>query len=95
MRPVWNNRERSEGMGPVEFLSGSAWGAWGAWNGQLAKGLMRAQRLDILALDAGGKAAGVVTADLPVTRWRSLVQGPDGALRGSSDDGRIQRVSPR
>ena len=92
MRPVWNNRERSEGMGPAEFLSGSA---WGAWNGQLAIGLMRAQRLDILALDASGKAAGVVTADLPATRWRSLVQGPDGALWGSSDDGRIQRVAPR
>ena len=92
MRPVWNNRERSEGMGPAEFLSGSA---WGAWNGQLAIGLMRAQRLDILALDASGKAAGVVTADLPATRWRSLVQGPDGALWGSSDDGRIQRIVPR
>ena len=34
-----------------------------------------------------------VTA-LPATRWRSLVQGPDGALWGSSDDGRIQRVAP-
>ena len=56
---------------------------------------MRAQRLDILALDASGKAAGVVTAALPATRWRSLVQGPDGALWGSSDDGRIQRVAQR
>ena len=50
---------------------------------------------DILALDASGKAAGVVTAALPATRWRSLVQGPDGALWGSSDDGRIQRMAPR
>ena len=90
--PVWNNQERSEGMGPAEFLSGAA---WGAWNGQLAIGLMRAQRLDILMLDAGGKSAGVVTADLPATRWRSLVQGPEGALWGSSDDGRILRVAPR
>lgn len=92
MRPVWNNREKSEGMGPAEFLSGAA---WGAWNGQLAMGFMRAQRLDILLLDASGAATGVVTADLPATRWRSLVQGPDGALWGSSDDGRIQRVAPR
>ena len=92
MRPVWNNRELSEGMGPAEFLSGTA---WGAWNGQLAMGLMRTQRLDILMLDASGAATGVVTADLPATRWRSLVQGPDGALWGSSDDGRIQRVAPR
>jgi len=90
--PLWNNQERSEGMGPAEFLSGAA---WGAWNGQLAIGLMRAQRLDILMLDASGKATAVVTADLPPTRWRSLVQGPDGALWGSSDDGRIQRVAPR
>ena len=92
IQPVWNNQERSEGMGPAEFLSGAA---WGAWNGQLAMGFMRAQRLDILSLDASGKAAGVVTADVPTTRWRSLVQGPDGALWGSSDDGRIQRVAPR
>lgn len=92
IQPVWNNQERSEGMGPAEFLSGAA---WGAWNGQLAMGFMRAQRLDILSLDASGKAAGVVTADVPATRWRSLVQGPDGALWGSSDDGRIQRVAPR
>ena len=92
MRPLWNNRERSEGMGPAEFLSGSA---WGAWNGQLAMGLMRGQRLDILMLDASGKATGVVTAEVPATRWRSLVQGPDGALWGSSDDGRIQRMAPR
>ena len=92
MRPVWNNRERSEGMDTAELLSGSA---WGAWNGQLAKGLVRAQRLDILARDASGKSAGVVTAALPATRWRSLVQGPDGAVWGSSDDGRIQRVAPR
>jgi len=90
--PVWNNQERSEGMGPAEFLSGAA---WGAWNGRLAMGIMRSQRLDILMLDASGKATGVVTADLPATRWRSLVQGPDGALWGSSDDGRIQRVAPR
>jgi glucose/arabinose dehydrogenase len=90
--PVWNNQERSEGMGPAEFLSGTA---WGAWNGQLAIGIMRSQRLDILMLDASGKATGVVTADVPATRWRSLVQGPDGALWGSSDDGRIQRVAPR
>ena len=90
--PVWNNQERSEGMGPAEFLSGAA---WGARNGHLAMGMMRAQRLDILTVDANGKAAGVVTADLPATRWRSLVQGPDGALWGSSDDGRVQRVAPR
>lgn len=92
IQPVWNNRERSEGMGPAEFLSGAA---WGAWNGQMAMGLMRSQRLDILSLDASGKATGVVTAKVPATRWRSIVQGPDGALWGSSDDGSIQRVTPR
>jgi len=37
----------------------------------------------------------VVTAELPATRWRSLLLGPDGALWGSSDDGRILRVAPR
>ena len=92
LRPAWNNRERSEGMGPAEFLNGAA---WGAWSGQLAVGFLRGERIDILSLDAAGQATGVVTADVPSTRWRSLVQGPDGALWGSSDDGRIQRVAPR
>ena len=92
MRPSWNNNERSQGTGAVAFLEGPQ---WGAWNGRLAVGLMRDQRLDVLTLDARGMASGVETAKLPALRLRSLVPGPDGALRASTDDGQVLRIAPR
>jgi glucose/arabinose dehydrogenase len=90
--PAWTNQGRSQGMGPAEFLHGSQ---WKAWNGRLAVGLMRDQRLDVLTVSDGGVATGVVPTDVPPTRWRSLVQGPDGALWACADDGRVVRVDPR
>jgi aldose sugar dehydrogenase len=92
MRPAWNNRQRSEGTGPLAFLDGPQ---WQGWNGRLAVGVMRAQRLDLLSLDAGGMAVAVETAPLPPLRLRSLVPGPDGALWASTDDGQILRIVPR
>lgn len=90
--PAWTNNARSEGMGPAEFLDGPQ---WGAWNGRLAVALMRGLRLDVLALDARGMATGVQRADIPDWRLRSLVQGPDGALWGSTDDGNVVRIAPQ
>lgn len=92
MRPVWTNNARSEGMGPAEFLSGNQ---WGAWNGALAVAFMRAQRVDLLELDRAGQLSRVVTVDMPSQRLRSLVQGPDGALWGSTDDGQLLRMTLR
>jgi glucose/arabinose dehydrogenase len=79
-------------MGPLAFLEGAQ---WKGWNGKLAVALMRDQRLDIVTLDAQGKAAKVETADLPKLRLRSVVPGPDGALWGSTDDGQILKISPK
>jgi glucose/arabinose dehydrogenase len=92
MPALWNNRERSEGTGPAEFLSGTQ---WGAWNGALAVALMRSQRVDLLQLDAAGKLVQIVTVDMPAQRIRSLVQGPDGALWGTTDDGQLLRMQLR
>ena len=92
MRPSWNNNERSQGTGAVAFLEGPQ---WGAWNGRLAVGLLRAQRLDVLTLDARGVVSNVETAKLPAMRLRSLVPGPDGALWASTDDGQVLRIVPR
>ena len=92
MPPAWNNQERSQGMGPLAFLEGAQ---WKGWNGKLAVALMRDQRLDIVTLDAKGMAAGVETAALPALRLRSLVQGPDGALWASTDDGQILKITPK
>lgn len=92
LTPAWTNQGRSQGMGPAEFLRGSQ---WKAWNGVLAVGLMRDQRLDLLTLSDAGMATTVSSADVPRARWRSLVQGPDGALWASTDDGRVLRIEPR
>jgi aldose sugar dehydrogenase len=89
---VWNNNQRSEGIGPLEFLSGSQ---WGALNGTLVVAMMRSMKLQLLSLDASGKLLRDVAADLPSMRVRSLVQGPDGLLWASTDDGRLLRISLR
>jgi glucose/arabinose dehydrogenase len=91
MRPSWTNEQRSAGAGPIAFLEGPQ---WKAWNGRLAISLMRAQRMDVLSLDAQGMVTAVQTAPLPSLRLRSLVPGPDGALWASTDDGRILKITP-
>ena len=87
----WKNDDASQGMGPAEFLVGSQ---WRGWNGRLAVGIMAAQRLAILELDAAGTAVSVVNAPLPNVRFRSLTQGPDGNLYIATDAGEIWRVTP-
>jgi aldose sugar dehydrogenase len=89
MRPAWTNNGQSAGTGPVEFLRGSA---WGAWNGRLAVGVMRAGRLDVLALDAAGRATEVTSASLPTARVRALTLAPDASLYVVTDAGEIWRV---
>ncbi len=96
MRPSWNNNGRSQGMGPSTFLSGTQ---WKAWDGRLAVGIMGGQRLEILELDATGMTTGTTNLtsapfNLPAARYRSLVQGPDGALYIATDAGEIWRVVP-
>lgn len=91
MRPSWTNNSSSQGMGPATFLVGDQ---WKGWNGRLAVGIMGGQRLEILTLDSAGMTTGTVTADLPSTRYRSLVQAPDGTLWIATDSGEIWRVTP-
>lgn len=91
MRASWINNGASQGMGPVEFLSGTQ---WGLWNGRLAVGLMGGTRVEILDLDAAGMAISNTNAGLPATRYRSLVQGPDGSLYVATDAGEIWKVTP-
>ncbi len=91
LRPAWANNGASQGMGPVEFLSGTQ---WGAWNGRLAVGIMGGSRLEILELDAAGVSTGTTNAGLPSTRYRALTQGPDGSLYVATDAGEIWKVTP-
>lgn len=91
MLPAWTNEGASRGMGPAEFLDGNQ---WRGWNGRLAVGLMAAQRLVILQLDASGNVTGATDAPLPPARYRALTQGPDGNLYVATDAGEIWRVTP-
>lgn len=92
MRPSWNNDGMSQGTGPSTFLVGAQ---WKAWDGRLAVGIMGANRLVILQLDASGIATSATDAALTAERYRSLVQGPDGNLYIVAENaGQIWRVEP-
>ncbi len=89
LAPSWSNSTASQGMGPAVFLSGAQ---WKAWNGRLAVGIMAGQRVEILELNAAGFAVGNTNVGLPSTRYRTLVQGLDGALWVTTDSGELWRV---
>ena len=91
MRPSWVHNGSGRGMGAALFLDGDR---WKSWNGRMLVSLMRGQRIAVLQLDARGMATGDATVDLPATRTRALVQGPDGNLYTANDDGEIWRVAP-
>jgi glucose/arabinose dehydrogenase len=55
------------------------------------------QRIDIITLPEGGEAVTeVMSMPLPVAagRFRSVVQGPDGTLYTSVDEGSIYQIIP-
>jgi glucose/arabinose dehydrogenase len=99
LRPSWvfdPDGTTSRGMGPATFLVGSQ---WKAWDGRLAVGIMGAQRLELLTLDAAGMTTATMSLNgaphnLPGARYRSLVQGPDGSLYIATDGGEIWRLVP-
>jgi glucose/arabinose dehydrogenase len=92
MPPSWVHNEGGRGMDSALFLDGSQ---WRGWSGRLLVSLMRGQRIVALQLDARGMATSDATIELPSTRTRTLVQGPDGNLYTANDDGEIWRVTPR
>lgn len=91
LRPAWVNHGASQGTGPATFLSGAQ---WKAWDGRLLVGVMAAGRLDLLDVNAEGtRATRSDFGSLPSARYRSLVQGPDGALYVATDGGEVWRVA--
>jgi glucose/arabinose dehydrogenase len=90
LRPSWNNRGVSEGLGPCVFLNGPH---WKVWEGRLAVGFLRGARIELLQLDAVGMTTQTtIVANLPSQRMRSLVLGPDGAIYVATDAGEIWRL---
>ena len=92
MPPSWVHNEGGRGMDSALFLDGDQ---WRGWNGHLLVSLMRGQRIVALRLDSRGMATNDVALDLPSTRTRTLVQGPDGNLYTANDHGEIWRVVPK
>jgi aldose sugar dehydrogenase len=90
LKPSWNNRGDSEGMGPCVFLNGPT---WKDWEGCLAVGFLRGARIELLRMDAVGMTTKTTTvAGLPSQRMRSLILGPDSALYVATDAGEIWRL---
>ena len=92
MPPTWVHNGSGRGMDSALFLDGNQ---WRGWNGRLLVSLMRGQRIVALQLDSAGMATNEATLELPSTRTRTLVQGPDGNLYTANDDGEIWRVIPK
>ncbi len=89
--PSWVHNTGGRGVGPATFLDGTQ---WKAWNGRLLVSIMGGERIVVLQLDSAGMATGNATVNLPSTRSRSLVQGPDGNLYVTTDSGELWRVVP-
>ncbi|WP_322892918.1 MULTISPECIES: PQQ-dependent sugar dehydrogenase [unclassified Yoonia] len=102
MVPIWTNNGYSQGTSSATFLTGDQ---WGDWDGALAVSLMGigfggtplGQRIDVMTLnDDGTEVVDVIEMTLPMEpgRFRSLVQGPDGALYTALDSGEIIKLEP-
>lgn len=101
MRPAWNNDFLSQGLSAGTFLSGKQWKGWDgqmvvAFTGIGIHGTPVGNRIDLLDIGADGLSAKRTTMQLPMPagRFRSLVQGPDGALYVAVDEGTIYRMQP-
>ena len=103
MPPIWNNNGWSQGTNAADFLEGEA---WGDWDGSMVVGILGigfggtpiGQRIDVMTFTENGQdLAGVTTMDLPIEsgRFRSLVQGPDGALYALLEEGSIVKLMPQ
>lgn len=85
------NEGKSEGTGPLTFLTGAK---WKDWDGRLLLGIMAASRVVVMQLSPEGTLLNAVDSPMKEARFRSLVQGPDGNLYIATDEGEIWRVTP-
>jgi glucose/arabinose dehydrogenase len=103
MAPIWDNNGWSQGTSSAEFLEGEQ---WAEWDGAMVVGVMGigfggtpiGQRIDVIELSNDGlEVVDVTEMTLPMEsgRFRSLEQGPDGALYAVVDEGMIHKLTPR
>jgi len=91
----WSSGTPTIAPSGATFVSGRQ---WGIWNGALAVAVLKAQQLRVFFVNAAGNITGSNTALTTYGRLRSVVQGPDGNLYVSTDNGGsndvVLRVSP-
>jgi glucose/arabinose dehydrogenase len=101
MKPAWNNDMLSQGMMGCTFLNGAQ---WKDWNGRMVvtftgigiHGTPVGNRLDVLDIKPDGLSATRTTIPLPMPagRFRSVVQGQDGSMYVSTDQGDLYQLKP-
>lgn len=93
---LWRSGVPTLAPSGATFISGSS---WGQWNGALAVALLKGSKLMIFKLDGQGRWLDVGFALAGEGRLRSPVQGPDGSLYVTTDNGggtdKILKLTPR
>jgi len=84
VRALWSSGPRTFAVAGATFVNGSQ---WGPWNGALAIALLKDSKLLLFKLDAAGKPVDTGHAIQNRGRLRSPVQGPDGSLYVTTDNG--------
>ena len=84
IRSLWSTGPRTFALSGATFITGSQ---WGQWNGTLAIALLKAAQLLLLKLDSSGHPTDGGLAINNRGRLRSPVQGPDGNLYVTTDNG--------
>jgi glucose/arabinose dehydrogenase len=91
----WSSGTPTIAPSGATFVSGSQ---WSIWNGALAVAVLKAQQLRVFFTLPNGNVTGSQTALTTYGRLRSVVQGPDGNLYVSTDNGNnadvVLRVTP-
>jgi glucose/arabinose dehydrogenase len=84
VRALWDTGPRTYALAGATFITGSQ---WHGWNGVLAIALLKDSKLLLLRLDQNGRPVGRGEAINNRGRLRTPVQGPDGALYITTDNG--------
>jgi glucose/arabinose dehydrogenase len=84
MRPIWASGFPTMATSGATFVSGEQ---WGNWDGALVIGTLKGHHLQVLLIDEHGVVTGTRQAVTNRGRLRQPVQGPDGNLYVTTDNG--------
>lgn len=93
---IWSSGSPTQAPSGMAIVNGAA---WKGWDGTAAVAMLKARHLKILRLDAANKVVREERAlEGAYGRLRAVVQGPDGALYVTTDNGggdKIVRIAPQ